>query len=164
MAKHPTRAQRKQPKATLQRTRIWEKAFLTALSIYGNVRKACILAKIERSTAYRARHSDPDFEGRWLEAIEEFADTLEDEARRRAVEGTTKTIYQGGKAVGKEVVYSDRLLELLLKAARSDKYRERVGILSEDVLDAALKQAEDELARRRSAREALGKTDKAAGT
>jgi hypothetical protein len=35
-------------------------------------------------------------------------------------------VFQGGKNVGTERVYSDRLLELLLKARRPAKYRERI--------------------------------------
>jgi hypothetical protein len=36
-----------------------------------------------------------------------------------------RPIYQGGKLVGHDVVYSDNLLLALLKARRPEKYRDR---------------------------------------
>jgi hypothetical protein len=56
---------------------------------------------------------------------------MEDEARRRAVEGFLRPVYQGGKHVGDEQVYSDRLMEFLLRARRPTVYRNSVNLSSQ---------------------------------
>ncbi|MDC9822989.1 hypothetical protein PRN20_04535 [Devosia sp. ZB163] len=63
----------------------------------------------------------------WDEAEQEAADRLEREAWRRAAEGTKKPIVYKGKVTGHYLEYSDRMLELLLKAHRPENYRERVS-------------------------------------
>lgn len=62
------------------------------------------------------RAKDPEFAREWDEALEKAAAKVEAEARRRAIEGYSEPVYQKGEEVGKIVRYSDRLLELLLKA------------------------------------------------
>lgn len=61
-------------------------------------------------------------------ANEEYCDRLEEEARRRGVDGVESAIYHQGVVVGKERLYSDRLLIKLLEGARPGKYsrKERV--------------------------------------
>ena len=49
----------------------------------------------------------------------------EDEAFRRAVEGTEEPVYHKGKVCGSVRRYSDGLLTLLLKAGDPDKYADR---------------------------------------
>lgn len=58
--------------------------------------------------------------------MEEGTDLLEDEAQRRARDGTQKPIYQGGKKVGIVNEYSDTLLIFLLKARRRGKFGDKV--------------------------------------
>ncbi len=87
---------------------------------------ACERSGVKRATAYDLRRADAGFRAGWDEAVEEGTDRIEDEALRRAIAGSERPIYQGGKHVGSERVYSDRLIELLLKARRPKKYRERV--------------------------------------
>lgn len=110
---------------------LWEAGFLTALSKCGNVSAACRTAKIDRRSAYDRRAAHPEFKTLWEEALEGYADSLEDEAHRRAVTGTLKPVYQRGEKVGTIREYSDTLLVLLLKAARPEKYRERTDITSD---------------------------------
>src|SRR4051812_3390061 len=50
---------------------------------------------------------------------------LEEEAYKRAVEGTQKAVYQGGELVGYHTETSDTLLIFLLKARAPEKYRDR---------------------------------------
>lgn len=57
---------------------------------------------------YEWRDDDPDFAAAWAEAEETAIDALEKVARDRATEGK-----------------SDRMLEILLKAHRPEKYVER---------------------------------------
>lgn len=74
------------------------------------------------------RKEDTKFADGWESALDEGMDWLELEARRRAVEGTLKPVYQGGKKVGTVREYSDILLIFLLKGGKPDKYRERRSI------------------------------------
>lgn len=109
--------------------RVWMKAFVTTLSARGIVTQACEAAKIDRTTAYKARDVDATFAAAWDEAVEVAADALEAEAWRRAVEGVEKPVgfYQG--AAGEYVrEYSDTLLIFMLKGARPNKYRENVKL------------------------------------
>jgi hypothetical protein len=99
--------------------------FIAELKKTGNVSKAAELAKVARKTVYRWKDDDTKFADAWKAAIDEAADSLEEEARRRAVEGVKKPIYQGGKRIGYVQEYSDTLLIFLLKGAKPDKYRER---------------------------------------
>lgn len=59
------------------------------------------------------------------EAVDAFAETLEIEADRRA-KGIKIALYDGktGKRVGYRLEYSDRMLELRLKALKPAAYRE----------------------------------------
>lgn len=88
----------------------WHQVFLAALSEHGNVSQAARAARIDRSTAYLARHADPAFAAAWLKAQEQGLDSLEDVAVERAR------------------TESDTLLIFLLKAHRPDKYRDRVQV------------------------------------
>lgn len=92
---------------------------------------------VSRSRLYQLRREDADFSVAWDEAAQMGADVLEDEARRRAVEGTLRYKFDkhGDALVHPETgqpyierEYSDTLLIFLLKAARPDKYRERAKI------------------------------------
>jgi hypothetical protein len=69
--------------------------------------------------------NDPEFALLVEEALEEHAMLLEQEARRRAVEGVTEPIInREGEIVGEKQVYSDRLMLELLKANDPAKFRE----------------------------------------
>lgn len=103
----------------------WEPVFLETLQATGNVSGSARAAGIDRTTAYEHRGRHPDFASRWEAAVEEATDGLETEARRRAVEGVEKPVYQGGELVGTVQEYSDTLLLALLKAHRPDKFRDK---------------------------------------
>lgn len=99
--------------------------FIVALAETGNVTVAAQALGIGRRTIYDHTREDKEFAGRMDEAVQEAADRLEGEARRRAMEGIDEPVYQSGKLVGRVRKYSDTLLIFLLKGARPDKYRER---------------------------------------
>jgi hypothetical protein len=105
----------------------WERPFLVSLSLTANVKLACEAARVARSHAYARRSEDSTFAAAWDEALETACDALELEARRRALEGTSKPVFYLGKPVGEVLEYSDRLLIFLLKAHRPEKYRTRIG-------------------------------------
>jgi len=118
-----------QRKRTPQRAHgVWKPAFLSQLSINGNVSSACDAAQVERSTVYDAKRNDPEFAAKWEEAIEIACDSLEAEAWRRAVNGVNSAIYSQGKYVADEIKYSDTLMQTLLKANRPDKFADKLII------------------------------------
>jgi hypothetical protein len=81
--------------------------FLEAMRETCNVSHSARVAGIRRQLAYQWRDDDPEFAAEWADAEEEAADKLEEIARQRAVGG------------------SDRMLEILLKAHRPEKFVER---------------------------------------
>lgn len=103
------------------------RAFLKALASGRSVAGAADEAGVTRSTVYRWRHNNPDFAQGWVDALDASADLLEDEARRRAVEGVEEVVYYGGKAIGVVRKYSDSLLMMLLKGRRPEIFRDRTS-------------------------------------
>lgn len=110
----------------------WKPAFLAALREVPVVSRACAAVGVERSTAYRAAEADEDFRAAWDDAMEEGVDKAEQEAFRRAVEGTEKGVWHQGSLVGTERVYSDALLALLLKGRRKKVYADRTELTGAD--------------------------------
>jgi hypothetical protein len=103
-----------------------QELFLAAFRQLGIITSACEISGIGRSTVYRWR-DDPEFEVKFKDAVEEAVDRLEAEARRRAVEGVEEPIIgRVDKDLDGVIVhvrkYSDRLMELLLRGNRRDKY------------------------------------------
>lgn len=92
---------------TIRTDRAREK-FLTTLAEHCNVSEACRAANIGRSAAYAWRKDDEAFAADWDEAEQAAADELERVAWERAT-----------------VDKSDRMLEILLKAHRPQKYVEK---------------------------------------
>lgn len=110
-----------------KRTPKKEAAFLDSLRSGASISMACADAGVGRSTVYEWRVADDAFRVAWDEAVEEGTDRMEDEAYRRAVQGTSKPVYQSGKLVGHVQEYSDTLLIFSLKARRPEKYKDRVS-------------------------------------
>lgn len=89
---------------------------------------------LSRAVHYQWLHDDPVYAAAFEQSREQAADRLEQEARRRAIEGVRrKKFTRAGEPImdtetGKqyeELEYSDTLLIFLLKGARPDTYRER---------------------------------------
>ena len=106
--------------------------FLTHFADVASVSAACRKAKVPRRTIYEWLHvkddvyADEEFYNEYLKACKVAVAALEDEAIRRAHEGTLKPIYQGGKKVGTVREYSDTLLIFLLKGLAPERYKDRV--------------------------------------
>lgn len=101
--------------------------FVKALREGATVGEACKESNIGYRTSWDWREKDPEFAAAWAAAVEEGVDLLEAEARRRARDGTVKTIYnKDGQVVAEERVYSDPLMTLLLKGRRKQVFSERV--------------------------------------
>lgn len=88
----------------------WQPRFLEVFAATGNVRLAASAAGVSRSAPYKHARIDPEFAEKWLSAREDAVDTLEAEARRRALAG------------------SDTLIMFLLKSLRPDVYRDRASL------------------------------------
>lgn len=99
-------------------------AFCAALAETCNVGRACRAVGISRQTAYNWREADADFALAWDRAMKAGLLALEDEAHRRAFEGTDEPVFYKGDECGSVRKYSDTLAIFLLKAHAPEKYRE----------------------------------------
>lgn len=74
----------------------WISPFLEQLTATGNVSLSASSAGTTTSAVYALKRRDADFAAAWDQALEDAADTLEAEARRRAVQGVQEpVVYQG---------------------------------------------------------------------
>ena len=88
----------------------WGPRFLEVLAATGNVRLSAGAAGVSRDTPYKRARRSRRFAEAWAKAVEDAIDTLEAEARRRALGG------------------SDALLMFLLRAHRPERYRETLRL------------------------------------
>lgn len=87
------------------------------LAAGGSVTAAAGKIGMTRQALYQAKSADPEFAREWDDAIEAGTDVLEDEAVRRAKDG------------------SDTLLIFTLKARRPDKFKDRAQVDSTVTFD-----------------------------
>lgn len=117
--------------------------FLAAYRVSGNITRAALAANISRDMHHRRMRTDPAYQMAFAEASEaalrnkaaeavrkaqELEDDIafaEQEAYRRGVFGVERTKYWQGTPCGKEIEYSDALLQFLLRGAKPEKYREK---------------------------------------
>lgn len=99
--------------------------FLSILAECGNVTRAAEESECGRIMLYKIKSQDEEFSAAWEEAADIGAKRLEDEARRRAVEGWQEPVWYQGDQVGTVRKYSDTLLICLLKAHHPEKYADR---------------------------------------
>jgi len=120
-------ASKRKPLRTIRadRARAKREGFIEGLRFTGNVSAAARAVGWSRRAAYDYRDVHDDFAQAWDDAIEEATDALEEEARRRAVDGVVEPVYHQGQVCGGIKKYSDRMLEILLKGHRPEKFRER---------------------------------------
>lgn len=88
-----------------------------------SVTRSCKEAGISKVLYYRYREQDPEFAKAADDAIEAGTDLIEDELRRRAVDGFEQPVFYKGEEVGRVRLYSDQLLIELMRARRPHKYR-----------------------------------------
>lgn len=101
-------------------------AFLNLLAEGASISYAAETVDVSRVSLYNWREKDPLFKAEWDHCYKLGEDALEQEAIRRAIEGTAKPVYQQGIRVGVIQEYSDTLLIFLLKSRNPHKYCERV--------------------------------------
>jgi hypothetical protein len=140
------------PGVTIRRN--WKPLFLANLARLGIVKIAADAAGVGRMTAYEHREKDKEFAKQWDEVMQNAADLLEAEARRRAVEGVKKYVHHKGVIVtvpvdrdGNVVTpgdpatvtsvplveheYSDNLLQAMLRAKRPNEFRDNVNVTND---------------------------------
>ena len=114
-----------------------KRAYLKSLEQSGAITISADAVGINRTTPQAWRATDPDFAIAEQTALNSFADRLEEEAVRRAIEGVRKKKFTakgdpvfdpetGDQYVERE--FSDTLLIFMLKGARPDKYKDRLDV------------------------------------
>jgi hypothetical protein len=98
--------------------------FLDALSHGWSVKHAAQLTGRAFQRFYDLRAQDEEFAEAWRQALERGTQVLEDEARRRAVDGVEDFALDKFGVEHPKRVYSDHLLMFLLRARRPDVYRD----------------------------------------
>jgi hypothetical protein len=97
------------------------KAFLSALRRTGEVLRAAHAAGwADTSVVRKLRNDSEEFASEWDAALYAGTDVLVEEAYRRGMEGVFKPTYYKGKMVGGEYKHSDTLLQMLIRAHRSE--------------------------------------------
>jgi len=111
------------------RTKIKKRAFLAAFQATGSIKLAAKASQVHRATHYDWLKEDPEYKASFDLAQEEATDSLEVEARRRAIEGVMRRRFnpKTGESFN-ELEYSDTLLIFLLKANNPSKYRDRLSV------------------------------------
>lgn len=99
--------------------------FLAAYRACGSITGAARASGVDHSSHYRRLRRDAGYAAEFANSRQIASDVLEEEARRRAVEGIEVPVYHAGKVVGHRLRYSDRLLVFLLKANRPEKFGTR---------------------------------------
>lgn len=103
----------------------WSQGFLAVLAETGSVERARKACNLSPGQVYRAREQRPEFAKKWEEALKQASDDIEQEIRRRGLEGVKEDVYFQGQVVGQKINYSDTLLMFYAKGLMPEKYRER---------------------------------------
>jgi Bacteriophage Sf6, terminase small subunit-like len=123
-------------------------ALLIAYVRSGSLTRACQATSISQSAHRRWLANDSQYAEAWADAQAALADSLEEEAIRRARDGIERPVFQGGLEVGRVTEYSDQLLMFLLKGMRPEKYRDRVAVINETSVEQEIARLEEELKKR----------------
>ena len=131
-----------------------QRAVLAAFQETGDVRLACKLAEVGRSSHYRWLKVDSAYRAAMERARIMAGDILEAEAHRRAVEGVEEPVgWYKGQAGGTVRRYSDVLLMFLLKGVLPERYKDRVEVGGSLLQNIDIRRLPDELIERLAAGE-----------
>ena len=114
------------PGRPIDSTPDWAPVFLGTLMRGTSIAKACKVAGVHETRAFKRRKDDEEFRKAWKDAADIGTDLLEAEAQRRAHHGVLKPVFYKGIKVGYERKYSDLLLIFMLKARKPEVYRDNV--------------------------------------
>ena len=105
-----------------------QRAFLAAYAVCGGISRAAKLAQTPRTNHYEWMLNNAEYAATFEDAKEQACELLEQEARRRAVDGVKKPVFYKGKKIASVVEYSDNLLMFLLKSLKPERYRDNAKI------------------------------------
>jgi len=111
----------------MARGKLRQRAFLAAFRETGSVTVAARAARVSKN-AHVKWMKDPEYAAEFEKARAEAAQSLEDEAVRRAREGWKEPVFYRGKICGYTHRYSDPLLMFLLRGWQPARYRDRTEI------------------------------------
>lgn len=102
-----------------------QEQFLVLYSAFGVISRCASMIGVTYSMVDQARKKDKEFLKLFNRAKEIAADTVEAEVFERAVTGWKEPVFYKGEIVGEITKKSDRMLELLAKAVRPEKFSEK---------------------------------------
>ena len=101
-------------------------AVLEAYEEIGRVDFACKRVGLPKTTFYHWLRTDAEFKEAYSNSNEIVVGLMEDEAKRRGIEGVEEPVFYKGVECGTIRRYSDQLLITLLKAHAPEKYRNNI--------------------------------------
>lgn len=104
-----------------------QRKFLSHFVDTGRIGESARRTGISQVSYYNWLKTKPAFKQVMINIQPLVADMIEDEVKRRALEGVEEDIYHQGIIVGQKVNYSDSLITTLIKAHMPEKYRERTS-------------------------------------
>lgn len=102
--------------------------FMEILREVGLEAAACKQAGYSLASYRKARKEDEIFDEQVEEVLEQYYDSVEAEAHRRAVKGVEEAVYYQGGEIGTRTVYSDALMAKVLTARRPEVYGDKKQI------------------------------------
>lgn len=99
--------------------------FLEAIATGSEDQAACDFAGITLHGFRERRRTDPKFKAAYQVARAARIEVYRAEARRRAIEGVAEPVFYRGEQVGYVRKFSDRMLEVLLRAEDPDSFGDR---------------------------------------
>ena len=100
-------------------------SFLHHLGRTGSITFAATRAGLPRRQLYKRRAADATFAAQWEDALQLGIDRLQDDAMRRALQGTPRGVFRNGRQVGSVQQFDNRLLQFLLRAHRPQVYGDK---------------------------------------
>lgn len=101
--------------------------FLESVRRTGLVAKSARAAGTDSKRIKNECERDKEFGTEFQEALTLYAETVQEELHRRAMEGVEETVYFQGVPCGTKTNYSDALLTTLVKA-KSPEFREKLSV------------------------------------
>lgn len=132
-ARRPRGKNRRGPSGTRAEQVKLQTAFLMAFVEQGTIGAAAKVVNIARQTHYDWLNADPTYKERFFAAEEAATDILEDEARRRAVDGDEEPVgFYMGESSEYVIKRSDTLLKFLLEGRRKKIFGRRTELTGPD--------------------------------
>ena len=102
--------------------------FIRHLKKTGNLKAACESSGVSERTVYDRMKKYPEMAREVDEARAQVCQDIENEIRRRGLEGYEEPVYYQGEEVGSVTRYSDRLLEKFAKANMPERYSDKAQV------------------------------------